>query len=172
MTNHNRRFFSFVMAAALFVAFALQAQAREKPLADGASKMERMRSFMPPPESLNFIHELAERTGRIGVADELNSQTIQFIGFVRVGRGHEPDGPRLVLEEGQAMAVFRVPLELKEEETGRRPGLQSGKERRRGPRIRPLLTGEEAQEGGFNLLALHNAEIGATSFFVVRPMAE
>ena len=68
--------------------------------------------------------------------------------------------------------MLHVPLELAEEDEGRRPARRPAKGRRDGPHIRPLLTGEEAEEGGFNLLALHNVEIGETSFFLVRPMDE
>jgi hypothetical protein len=160
-----------ILTVAISIMVGLQASpAREKP-GPGVGKTMRLKPLMPPQESIEFIHELADRTGRIGVIDELNGETIQFVGFVKVARSHEPDGHGLVLEEGQALAVFRVPLELPEEVKGlplRRP--MKGK--RRGPRVMPLLTGEEAEEGGFNLLALHNAEIGSTSFFIVRPMGD
>ena len=160
-----------ILAVAISMTLVLQTtQAREKP-STGEGKLGRMKTLMPPPESIDFIHELADRTGRIGVADELNGETIQFVGFVKVGRNHDPDAPGLVLREGQALAVFRVPLELPEENAAR-PARRPTKGKRRGPRVMPLLTGEEAEEGGFNLLALRNVEIGMTSFFIVRPMAD
>ncbi len=160
--THCTRCYS-ILAVAISITLALQTtQAREKPGA-GEGKMGRMKTLMPPPESIDFIHDLADRTGRIGVTDELNGETIQFVGFVKVGRSHEPDGPGLALEEGQALAVFRVPLDLPEDNEAR-PARRPTKGKRRGPRVMPLLTGEEAEESGFHLLALHNAEIGTPHF--------
>ena len=111
MRTDNRSFFASALAIVLCATLMLQSsEAREKPRRDGAreAKGERMRTLMPSPESIDFIHELADRTGRIAAADELNGETIQFVGFVKLDRGHEPDGPGLVLEEGQTLAVFRV----------------------------------------------------------------
>ena len=181
MGIHNSGFFSFTLAIAFSGAFTLQSlEARGKPTeargkpsrVEDTDETEQRRRPTLSEDSIDFIRELAGRSEGIAGLDDISPETIQFVGFVKPNRDIEHRGPGLVLEDGQSLAVFRVPLELPETED-RKPARRPAKGQREGlPRVLPLLTGTEAEEGGFNLIGVHNPDLGGTSFFFVRPMDE
>ena len=171
MRIHPKRYSSMTLALAMALSTALLLQPvegqkrRSRPEGPRKGTEEREPQAMLAPESMDFLHELAERTGRMSVVDELNEETVQFVGIVRLGRSHEPREGGLVLDEGRSLAVFRVPVET--ERRPRRPAKRHGE----GPNIVPILSGEEAEEGGIHMVRIHNPEIGEPSVYVIRPLS-